>query len=474
MYDYDAIVIGSGPNGLAAAITLQREGYKVLIVEGKKTIGGGLRTAELTLPGFHHDVCSAIHPMAAGSPFFNTLPLKEFGLHFIHPEICAAHPLSDGSTGLLYQSLQQTAAALGVDADTYQQIFQPLVTAWPGIENNLLGPLSIPAHPVSMVKFGLKALLPAEKFAKKFKSEKARALWAGMAAHSILPLNKPATSAVAMVLMIMAHRSGWPVPAGGSGAIATAMEKYFTSLGGTVLTDFYVQKLSQLPSSKAILFDTSPKQLLTIAGHKLSSIYQWQLRRYQYGPGVFKIDWAMDAPVPFLNEACKKAGTVHLGDGIAEIIESERSAYIGKATEKPFILLSQPSITDKTRAPEGKHTLWGYCHTGHGSTIDMASIIEARIESFAPGFKERILARHTMNAVEMEAYNPNYVGGDINNGKQILSQLFTRPALKLSPYKTSQKGMFLCSSATPPGGGVHGMCGYHAAKKAIQYLKSKS
>lgn len=471
MEKYDAIIIGSGPNGLAAGITLQREGFSVLIVEAKKTIGGGLRTAELTLPGYFHDVCSAVHPMAAGSPFFLDIPLKEYGLEFIYPEICAAHPILNGDTGILYQSLERTAESLGEDKNNYLKLMSPLVANWHKIEKSLMGPLSIPKEILPMIKFGLKALEPAGYFARRFKTDQAKALWAGMAAHSIQDLKKPATSAVGLVLLIQAHLAGWPLPLGGSQSIANAMAAYFKSIGGKIITDFYVKKLSELPESKSVLFDTSPSQLLTIAGHKLSSLYKWQIGRYKYGPGIFKIDWALDAPVPFKDEATRMAGTVHLGNTIDEIISSESSADKGKISDTPFVLLSQPSLFDKSRAPEGKHVLWGYCHVPHGSNKDYTSLIENRIEKFAPGFKERILAKHVMTATEMEEYNPNYPGGDINNGRQSIDQIFTRPALRFSPYKTSAKGLFICSSATPPGGGVHGMCGYHAARKAISYLK---
>lgn len=472
MGKYDAIVIGSGPNGLAAGITLQREGYRVLIIEGKDTIGGGLRTLPLTLPGFQHDVCSAVHPMAAGSPFFRTLPLQEFGLEFLYPEICAAHPLTDGNTGALYASMELTAKTLGEDEARYLKLFQPLVANWPKIENSLLGPLQIPRHILPMIGFGLKALEPAGYFARRFKSAAAKAFWAGMAAHSIMPLHQPATSAIGLVLMILAHIMGWPIPKGGSQSIANAMAAYFKSLGGEITTGFYVTKLSELPESKCVLFDTTPKQLLTIAGHKLSSIYKWQIKRYRHGPGVFKIDWALSGPVPFKDEACRKAGTIHLGNTMEEILHSESEIAKGRISGTPFILLSQPSVWDPTRAPEGKHALWGYCHVPHGSREDYTTLIENRIEQFAPGFRNLILSRHVMTAADMEEYNPNYPGGDINNGMQSLDQIFTRPALRLSPYKTSARGLFLCSSATPPGGGVHGMCGYHAARKAMDYLKS--
>lgn len=467
--DYDAIVIGSGPNGLAAAITMQQAGLSVLLVEGKDTIGGGLRTAELTLPGFRHDVCSAIHPLAAESPFFKTLPLGEHGLKFIYPEISAAHPFDNGEAAILSKSIQETALLLGADEKAYLRLLQPLITDWPQIVNNVLGPLRFPKHPVDMAKFGLQAILPATMLAdRRFKTMQARGLWAGMAAHSIQPLNKPVTSAIGLVLMAMSHIKGWPIPQGGSQQIANALSSYFTSIGGKIQTGFYVTDLNQLPSSHAVLFDITPKQLLNIAGHKFSPLYKWQLKRFKYGMGVFKIDWALTNPIAFKAEICRKAGTIHLGNTIEEISASEHAAWHGKHAERPFVLLAQQTVFDSTRAPEGKHAAWAYCHVPHGSDKDMTTAIENQVQRFAPDFKDSIISRHTMNSMEIQNYNPNYIGGDINGGVINLSQLFTRPALRFSPYRTSSKGMYICSSSTPPGGGVHGMCGYHAARRALK------
>jgi phytoene dehydrogenase-like protein len=466
--DYDAVVVGSGPNGLAAAITIQLAGLSVLLIEGKDTIGGGLRSAELTLPHFIHDVCSAIHPLAVGSPFFKTLPLQQHGLDFIHPTIAAAHPFDDGTAAALYPTIGQTAQGLGEDGKRYSNLMEPLVKVWPGIARDVLGPLTFPHHPVDMANFGLSAITSATYLAKRFRTKQARGLWAGMAAHSIQPLSNVATSAIGLVLMITGHSGGWPLAQGGAAAIAHALASYFVSLGGKIETDFWVRSLDQLPSSHAVLFDVAPKQLLQIAGHKFSSLYRWQLNRYRYGMGVFKIDWALDGPIPFTAAECLQAGTIHLGNTLEEIATSEQSISEGKHPEKPFILLAQQSLFDASRAPEGKHTAWAYCHVPNGSTVDMTQNIEMQVERFAPGFKDRILGRHVMNAGQMEAYNPNYVGGDINCGVIDIGQLFTRPALRLSPYKTSTKGIYLCSSSTPPGGGVHGMCGYHAAKRALR------
>jgi phytoene dehydrogenase-like protein len=319
-----------------------------------------------------------------------------------------------------------------------------------------------------MARFGLKALTSAVYLAKRFRSKEAKGLWAGMAAHSIQPLSNVTTSATALVLMIAGHLGGWPIPKGGSNAIANALASYFVSLGGTIETNFYVRSLNQLPSSHAILFDITPRQLLQIAGYKFSSVYKWQLKRYRYGMGVFKIDWALNGPIPFTASACRQAGTVHLGNTLEEIAASEQLTSEGKHPEKPFVLLAQQSLFDASRAPEGKHTAWAYCHVPNGSEVNMTEQIEKQVERFAPGFRDRIAGRHVMNTAEMEVYNPNYVGGDITGGIMDLGQLFTRPALRLSPYKTSAKGIYICSSSTPPGGGVHGMCGYHAAKKALR------
>ena len=465
--DFDAVVVGSGPNGLAAAITLQQQGLSVLVLEGKNTIGGGLRSAELTLPGFVHDVCSAIHPLAAGSPFFQTLPLGKHGLEYICPPLPAAHPFDNGTAAVLCNSLDQTADMLGQDKDAYLDLIKPVVKDWPSMAKDVLGPLSFPSHPMVMAQFGINALQSAAQIAKKFSTREAKGLWAGMAAHSIQPLTHPVTAAIGLVLMANAHMKSWPIPRGGSQSIANALASYFTSLGGKIETGFYVKSLDQLPSSKAVLFDITPKQLLEIAGHKFSSLYRWQLNRYRYGSGVFKMDWVLDGPVPFITPSCRLAGTVHIGNTFEEIEESEQATWDGKHPEKPFVLMAQQSLFDDSRAPSGKHTVWAYCHVPHGSTVDMSDRIEKQIERLAPGFRDRIIARHSFNTVQMEEHNPNYIGGDINGGMIDLGQLFTRPALRFSPYRTSAKGIYICSSSTPPGGGVHGMCGYHAAKRTL-------
>jgi phytoene dehydrogenase-like protein len=466
--EYDAIVIGSGPNGLSAAIVLQLQGLSVLLIEGRDTIGGGLRTAELTLPGFKHDVCSAIHPMALASPFFESLKLEEHGLQFIHPEFALAHPFADGSAAVLTQSLTTTADLLGEDGKAYASLIKSLVKNWPLLINDMLAPLRFPSHPFHYARFGLKALPSAASTVNKFKTLHARGLWAGIAAHAIQPLTNATTSAIALVLSAAAHVKGWPLPRGGSQSIADALDSVFIHAGGKTQTGWFVKSLSELPSSKAVLFDVTPKQLLAIAGHKFSALYKRQLAAYRYGMGVFKIDWALDAPAPFSAVQCRTAGTVHLGNSYEEIESGEFATSIGRHVRHPFTLFTQPSVFDDTRAPQGKHTAWAYCHVPNGSTRDESTTIERQVERFAPGFRERIIGRHTFNTEQLEAYNPNYIGGDINGGIMDIGQLFTRPALRFSPYKTSAKGLYICSSSTPPGGGVHGMCGVHAAKKALK------
>lgn len=465
---YDAIIVGSGPNGLAAAITLQQAGVAVLLVEAKEQIGGGMRTAELTLPGFRHDVCSAIHPMAAHSPFMSSLPLHRYGLEYIHSPIAAAHPFDDGGAAFVTTSIDETARSLGVDKNAYYNLIHPVVENWDKIADNILGPLRFPGHPLQLSAFGLKALQPASAIAKRFQSKEAKGLWAGMAAHSIQPLQNAATSAIGLVLAAAAHNKGWPFPKGGSQSIAEAMAAYFISLGGVIETGRSITTVEQLPPAKAVLLDVTPKQLLQIAGHRFSALYKWQLGRYRYGMGVFKIDWALNAPIPFIAEACKKAATVHIGGTFEEIAISEEQASKGVLTEKPFVLLAQQSLFDISRGPAGAHTAWAYCHVPNGSTTDMTIAIENQVERFAPGFKDTIIAKHTMNTTMIEAYNPNYIGGDINGGIINIRQLYTRPSLRFTPYRTSDKKLYICSSSTPPGGGVHGMCGYHAAKTALK------
>ncbi|MCB0014571.1 MAG: NAD(P)/FAD-dependent oxidoreductase [Anaerolineales bacterium] len=469
MSEFDAVVVGSGPNGLAAGVTLARQGWRVLLLEAKATIGGGMRTAELTLPGFHHDICSAIHPLGVGSPFIKSLDLAAFGLEWIQPELPLAHPFEDGTAVALYKDLEKTARQLGADSNTYRRVFAPIVADWEKIAREFLGPLSLPRHPLAMAKFGLRAVWPTTTFAKTlFRNEKTRALFAGLAAHSIMPLEWPLTAAFGLMLGALGHKVGWPLPRGGSQAIANALAGLFTSLGGEIVTEHEVQSLRELPSARAILLDVTPRQLLSLAGEALPAGYRRQLEKYRQGPGVFKVDWALSEPIPWRAEQCRRAGTVHLGPTLNELALSERVIWYGAVAEQPYTLVTQQSLFDATRAPAGQHTGWAYCHVPNGSTVDMTEHIEAQIERFAPGFRDTILARHTMSAPDFQRYNPNYIGGDINGGVQNWRQLFTRPVPRWNPYSTPLPDLFLCSSATPPGGGVHGMCGYHAAQSVLQ------
>jgi phytoene dehydrogenase-like protein len=468
--DYDAVVVGAGPNGLAAAITLARQGLSVLVLEAEDTIGGGTRTAELTLPGFWHDVCSAVHPLGIGSPFFHQLPLAEHGLEWIHPPTPLAHPLDDGTAALLERSIEATGATLGPDAAAYRQLMAPLVADWDKLARDVLGPLPIPPrYPLALARFGLRAVRSAAGLARRlFRDEAARALWAGMAGHSMLPLEASPTAAFGLMLAITGHAVGWPISRGGSQSIADALADHLKTLGGEIITGRLVGSMDELPPARATLLDVTPRQLLHIAGHRLPAGYRRRLAFYRYGPGAFKVDFAMDGPIPWRAEVCRRAGTLHIGGTMGEIAAAERAVWRGEHPQRPFVLLMQPSLFDPTRAPAGKHTVWAYCHVPHGSSLDMTDRIEAQVERFAPGFRDRILARSTKTAVEMESYNPNYIGGAINGGIQDLGQHFARPVLRLVPYSTPVKGLYLCSSSTPPGGGVHGMCGHYAARAALR------
>lgn len=467
--DYDAVVVGSGPNGLAAAIVLRQAGLSVLLLEGKPTIGGGLRTAELTLPGFRHDICSAVHPMAMASPFFQTLPLARYGLEYLTPPVAAAHPFDDGTAAAAFGTVDDTARTLGPDAARYHRLLDELVEHWPALAPDVLAPLRFPQHPVRMARFGLSALQPATLLGGGFRTQAARGLFAGMAAHAIQPLTNIATSAIGLVLLAAAHRpGGWPIPRGGSQAIADALAAHFRAIGGHIETSTLITSWAQLPKARAVLFDITPAQLLRIQGINLSRAYEWQLRRYRYGMGVFKIDWALSSPIPWTASEARQAGTLHLGGTLEEITATEAASARGHHPDNPFVLLAQPTVLDPTRAPAGRHTAWAYCHVPNGSTLNRTAAIETQVERFAPGFRDLILGRATLDTAQMEAYNPNYVGGDINGGIIDVGQLYTRPALRVSPYRTSRAGVYVCSSATPPGGGVHGMCGYHAATRALR------
>jgi phytoene dehydrogenase-like protein len=439
----------------------------VLVLEAQDTIGGGVRTAELSLPGFRHDVCSAIHPLVPNSPFFNAL---ELDLSMVHSPAALAHPLDDGSAVLVRRSIDATADSLGPDADAYRGLFAGPVAAWPRIEGDVLGPiLHVPRHPVSLARFGLTALRSVKGVAEaRFESERGSALFAGAGAHSFLPLDQRASASFALVLVLLAHVGGWPFPRGGSQAIADALADRLRLLGGEIETGRKVTSLKELPSSDVVLCDLTPRQLLQLAGDLLPQRYRRRLARWRYGPGVFKLDYALDGPIPWRAPEAAEAATVHVGGTMAEIMQSERAAWDGRHAERPFVLLAQQSLFDDTRAPAGKHTVWAYCHVPNGSTVDMRERIEAQIERFAPGFKERVLACAARTTADLERENPNLIGGDIGGGANTLGQLVARPALRPVPYSTPLPWLYLCSASTPPGGGVHGMCGHLAAKAALR------
>ncbi len=463
--DYDGVVVGSGPNGLAGGIALAQAGCSVLVLETNATIGGGARSAELTLPGFVHDVCSAVHPLAAGSPFFKTLPLERFGLTWIQPEIPLAHPLDDGTAACLYRGVDETAERLGTDARNYRRLMRPLVRNWEKLATEFLQPmLHFPRHPLALACFGIPALFPATFLAKTaFRHEPARALFGGIAAHSFLPLESVVSSAFGFVLGIAGHAVGWPIPRGGSQTITNALANYLRELGGKIDIGHRVESLDDLPKSRVVLLDISAWQFVRIAGERLPKVYRDRLAKFRHAPGIFKIDCALSSPIPWKVEACKRAGTIHLGGTIDEIATAERDVSHGKIPERPFTLVAQQSLFDDTRAPRDQHTLWAYCHVPFGCKIDMAERVESQIERFAPGFRDCILS-----AVALEKSNPNLAGGDINGGAANLAQLIARPILSPTPYRTPLRGFYLCSASTPPGGGVHGMCGYHAARVALK------
>ena len=466
---YDAIVVGAGPNGLAAAITLAQAQKSVLLVEGRETIGGGTRTAELTLPGFKHDVCSAIHAMGVVSPFFLSLPLAEHGLVWDFPEVAAAHPLDGGRAAVFHRSLDTTCEQLGQDGAAYRRLIGPLVANAEQLLPQILAPPGLPKHPFKLLSFGMKAMRSAAGLAQsRFREDLAPAGFAGMAAHAILPLEQRFTAAIGLVLALTVHLGGWPVARGGSQQIADAMARYLRSLGGEIAVNRRVASVSELPTAKAILLDVAPMHLSQIAADELPASFRSKLDRYRHGPGVFKVDWALSGPVPWQAPGCRAAGTVHVGGTIEEVCAAERAAARGEHADRPFVLVAQQSLCDATRAPEGQHTLWGYCHVPSGSTIDMTEKIEAQIERFAPGFRDLILARHVLNTDGFAARNPNYIGGDIAGGSLDLAQMFTRPTMRRVPYSTPNERIFICSASSPPGAGVHGMCGLHAARAALR------
>jgi phytoene dehydrogenase-like protein len=466
----DAVVVGSGPNGLAAAVALAQAGAGVLVLEADAEIGGGVRTAELTLPGFAHDVCSGAHPMGILSPFLSTLPLAEHGLEWVRPPASVAHPLDDGPAVLLRRSLDETAAALGDDARRYRRLLAPFVGRARELLADALGPLAVPRHPLLLARFGLLGLRSAAGLARRFRGARARALLAGCAAHSILPLERLLSGAVGLLFLLCGHVEDWPVARGGSAAIARALAGLLRARGGTIETGRRVTSLADLPPARVVLFDTSPAQLADIAAPALPPRYLRRLRRYRYGPAAFKLDWALDGAIPWRDPACLEASTVHVGGALEEIAAGEAAVWRGEHPERPFVLVVQQSQHDATRAPAGKHTGYAYCHVPSGSTVDATAVIERQIERFAPGFRERILARHATTPADFERHNPNYVGGAITGGVADLFQTFTRPVARLDPYATPNPRIYLCSASTPPGGGVHGMCGWHAARSALRRI----
>ncbi|NDJ35385.1 MAG: NAD(P)/FAD-dependent oxidoreductase [Chloroflexi bacterium] len=470
MTQVDAVVVGAGPNGLAAAIRLAQAGCAVLLVEGKDTLGGGMRTLEVTEPGYRHDICSAIHPLGLASPFLQQLPLADYGLEWIHPQAPVAHPLDGGRAAIIEHDFDATAETLGPDGAAYRRLMAPFAHHYDRLLADFHGPLRLPPYPLMMARFGVVAPLPAVTLARlAFRGEEARAAFAGIAAHSTQPLERMATGAAGLLLGAAAHAGGWPLAKGGSQTISDALAAHFVELGGTIQTGWMVTDIAELPPAEMVLFNVIPRDLLTIMGDRLPARYRRQLENFRHGPGVFKIDYALSEPVPWANPAVARAGTVHLGGTLAEVADSERQMWNGTPPERPYVLVAQQSLFDATRAPEGRHTLWAYCHVPHGCTVDMTQAIEDQIERFAPGFRDCVIARATRDPAQMEAYNPNYIGGDVGGGVLDLPQIFTRPAVRPSPYSTPVDGVYLCSSSTPPGGGVHGMCGFYAAEAALRH-----
>ena len=464
----DAIVVGSGPNGLAAAVVLARAGMRVVVREQAHDIGGGLRCAELTLPGFTHDICAAVHPLGASSPLFRALPLAAHGLEWVHPPTPLAHPFDDAPAAVLEHSLAATAERLGHDGRAWRRLLAPFVDGWPHLAADILAPLRLPRHPLRLARFGLHGLRSAAGLvASRFTGDAARVLIAGNAAHSMVALHRSPTAAFGLTLVAAGHAVGWPVVRGGSQRLADALARHLRLLGGSIITGAPVERLEEVEDAGIVLFDVTPRQFLHIAGHRLPARYGRALERFRYGSGVFKVDWALAGPIPWRDPACRRAGTVHLAGTMRELVAAEDATFRGVIPDRPFVLLGQPTLIDPTRAPAGRHVAWAYCHVPRGATADMTGRIEAQVERFAPGFRDLILGRHVGTPADLERHNPNLVGGDISAGVMDLRQLFFRPVPRLNPYRTPLPGVYLCSASTPPGGAVHGMCGYYAARSAL-------
>ena len=468
--EYDAVVVGAGPNGLVGAITLARAGRKVLLVEAAPTLGGGMRSAELTEPGFVHDICSTVHALGVASPALRDLALAEHGVEWVDPEIQFAHPLDDGRAALLYRDVTRTADAFSpADGRAYTRLMQPLVDAAPQLVETLMSPLSRPRAPIAAARFGRHAIRSAQHLAQAaFDGDEPRALVAGASAHAIQPLTNAGTAGYGLFLGLLAHASGWPVARGGSQQLANALGAILTELGGEIVTEHRVHDLDELPPTATTLLDITPRQLLRIGGERITGRYRRALAGYRYGPGVFKVDWALREAIPWTNADVRRSGTVHLGGTLEEIVAAEGAVTRGEHPHRPYVIVVQPTVMDRSRAPAGAHVAWAYCHVPNGSIVDQTAAIEGQLERFAPGFGDTVIARHTMNTAAMEAHNGNYVGGDINGGAGDLRQLFARPGASLHPWTTSIPGVYLCSASTPPGGGAHGMAGLHAARLALR------